>query len=102
MLSERAQIARLSRVRELVLESQDGLLVPLAVVTGLAGADVGSTAVNRALDGKQDEPPLSGGALQVVQRHAPLLEVVQQGDALSALTRIVQIIEQPSTRSRPA
>jgi len=45
VLSERGRIARLSRIRELVLGFQDGLLVPLAVVTGLAGADVGSSTV---------------------------------------------------------
>lgn len=37
-LSEKGRILRLSRVRELVLGFQDGLLVPLAVVTGLAAA----------------------------------------------------------------
>ena len=37
-LSEKVRISRLSRVRELVLGFQDGLLVPLAVVTGLAAA----------------------------------------------------------------
>lgn len=37
-LSEKGRISRLSRVRELVLGFQDGLLVPLAVVTGLAAA----------------------------------------------------------------
>lgn len=45
VLSERGRIARLSRIRELVLGFQDGLLVPPAVVTGLAGASVGSSAV---------------------------------------------------------
>jgi VIT1/CCC1 family predicted Fe2+/Mn2+ transporter len=35
----------LTRVRELVLGFQDGLLVPLGVVTGLAHAAVGTTAV---------------------------------------------------------
>ncbi len=45
VLGERGRIARLSRIRELVLGFQDGLLVPLAVVTGLAGAAVGTTAV---------------------------------------------------------
>jgi VIT1/CCC1 family predicted Fe2+/Mn2+ transporter len=45
VLGERGRIARLSRIRELVLGFQDGLLVPLGVVTGLAGASVGSTAV---------------------------------------------------------
>jgi VIT1/CCC1 family predicted Fe2+/Mn2+ transporter len=38
VLSERGRISRLSRIREIVLRFQDGLLVPLAVVTGLAGA----------------------------------------------------------------
>lgn len=45
VLSERDRIGRLSRIRELVLGSQDGLLVPLGVVTGLAGASVSTTAI---------------------------------------------------------
>jgi vacuolar iron transporter family protein len=45
VLGERGRIARLSRIRELVLGFQDGLLVPLAVVTGLAGAAAGATNV---------------------------------------------------------
>ncbi|HET7572853.1 MAG TPA: VIT1/CCC1 transporter family protein, partial [Gaiellaceae bacterium] len=45
VLGERGRIARLSRIRELVLGFQDGLLVPLAVVTGLAGANVASSTV---------------------------------------------------------
>lgn len=45
MLGERERIARLSRIRELVLGFQDGLLVPLAVVTGLAGAGVATSTV---------------------------------------------------------
>jgi len=38
-LAEAARIARLSRVREFVLGAQDGLLVPLGVVTGMAAAN---------------------------------------------------------------
>jgi len=45
VLAERDRIGRLSRIRELVLGFQDGLLVPLAVVTGLAGADVARSTV---------------------------------------------------------
>jgi VIT1/CCC1 family predicted Fe2+/Mn2+ transporter len=45
VLSERARIGRLSRIRELVLGFQDGLLVPLAVVTGLAGANASTSTV---------------------------------------------------------
>jgi VIT1/CCC1 family predicted Fe2+/Mn2+ transporter len=45
VLAERGRIARLSRVRELVLGFQDGLLVPLAVITGLAGASVATSTV---------------------------------------------------------
>jgi VIT1/CCC1 family predicted Fe2+/Mn2+ transporter len=45
VLGERERISRTSRVRELVLGFQDGLLVPLAVVTGLAGADAASSTV---------------------------------------------------------
>ena len=37
-LAEAARIARLSRIREFVLGAQDGLLVPLGVVTGMAAA----------------------------------------------------------------
>lgn len=43
--TERARISRLSRIRELVLGTQDGLLVPLGVVTGLAGATASSTVI---------------------------------------------------------
>ena len=35
-LGEAARIGRLSRIREFVLGAQDGLLVPLGVVTGMA------------------------------------------------------------------
>jgi VIT1/CCC1 family predicted Fe2+/Mn2+ transporter len=37
-LGEAQRIARLSRIREFVLGAQDGLLVPLGVVTGMAAA----------------------------------------------------------------
>lgn len=45
VLGERGRIARASRIRELVLGFQDGLLVPLAVVTGLAGAEAAASTV---------------------------------------------------------
>lgn len=45
VLGERERISRLSRIREVVLGFQDGLLVPLGVVTGLAGASVSATAI---------------------------------------------------------
>ena len=38
---EAARSGRLSRVREFVLGAQDGLLVPLGVVTGMAAANPG-------------------------------------------------------------
>ena len=38
-LGEAARIGRLSRIREFVLGAQDGLLVPLGVVTGMAAAN---------------------------------------------------------------
>ena len=44
-LAEAARIERLSRVRELVLGFQDGLLVPLGVVTGMAAANPGRAAI---------------------------------------------------------
>src|SRR6478735_5103613 len=43
--TEQARIERLSRVRELVLGFQDGLLVPLGVVTGMAAANPGRAAI---------------------------------------------------------
>ncbi len=42
---EAARIERLSRVREFVLGAQDGLLVPLGVVTGMAAANPGRSAI---------------------------------------------------------
>lgn len=44
-LGEAARIARLSRIREFVLGAQDGLLVPLGVVTGMAAANPGRAAI---------------------------------------------------------
>ncbi len=44
-LGEADRIARLSRVREFVLGAQDGLLVPLGVVTGMAAANPGRAAI---------------------------------------------------------
>jgi vacuolar iron transporter family protein len=44
-LNEAARIDRLSRVREFVLGAQDGLLVPLGVVTGMAAANPGRSAI---------------------------------------------------------
>ncbi len=44
-LGEAERIARLSRVREFVLGAQDGLLVPLGVVTGMAAANPGRAAI---------------------------------------------------------
>src|SRR5689334_18202691 len=44
-LGEAARIERLSRVRELVLGFQDGLLVPLGVVTGMAAANPGRAPI---------------------------------------------------------
>lgn len=43
--TEAARIERLSRVREFVLGAQDGLLVPLGVVTGMAAANPGRSAI---------------------------------------------------------
>src|SRR3546814_6429622 len=45
VVTERHRVARLARVRELVLVAQDALFLSLAVVTGLASADVTKTAI---------------------------------------------------------
>lgn len=42
---EAARIEKLSRIREFVLGAQDGLLVPLGVVTGMAAANPGRPAI---------------------------------------------------------
>lgn len=44
-LGEASRIERLSRIREFVLGAQDGLLVPLGVVTGMAAANPGRAAI---------------------------------------------------------
>ncbi len=70
VLGERDRIARLSRVREFVLGFQDGLLVPLAVATGLAGATVTTSTVSlqaRLIDGA------SAGVGYVIGEFAPRL-----------------------------
>ncbi|MGE5409266.1 MAG: hypothetical protein ACM3NV_11725, partial [Syntrophothermus sp.] len=44
-LAEAARIERMSRIREFVLGAQDGLLVPLGVVTGMAAANPGRAVI---------------------------------------------------------
>ena len=44
-LAEAERIGRASRIREFVLGAQDGLLVPLGVVTGMAAANPGRAAI---------------------------------------------------------
>jgi VIT1/CCC1 family predicted Fe2+/Mn2+ transporter len=44
-VNHRDRIARLSRIRELVFGGQDGLLSTLGILTGLAGAAVGTTPI---------------------------------------------------------
>jgi vacuolar iron transporter family protein len=45
VVAEHDRVARLARVREMVLVAQDGLFLSLAVVTGLASAGVTTTAI---------------------------------------------------------
>ncbi|HET8980174.1 MAG TPA: VIT1/CCC1 transporter family protein [Solirubrobacteraceae bacterium] len=45
VMGERARVERVSRIRELVLGAQDGLLVPLGVVSGMAAANPGRAAI---------------------------------------------------------
>jgi hypothetical protein len=45
LFAEKERIARLGRIRELVFGSLDGLLVPLGVVSGVAGGTGSSRAV---------------------------------------------------------
>jgi len=45
LFAEKDRIDRLSRIRELVFGSLDGLLVPLGVVSGVAGGTGSSKAV---------------------------------------------------------
>ncbi len=58
VLAERERIGRPSPIREFVLGFQDGLLVPLAVVTGLASA---GTAGSTVLVGGLAEAVAGGG-----------------------------------------
>lgn len=50
IFKEKARIGKVSRIREIVLGAQDGLLVPLGVVSSVAGAFFNNHIVNYSWD----------------------------------------------------
>ena len=70
ILGERERIARLSRVRELVFGSLDGLIVPLGVVSGVAGGTGSSQAVIVAGIAEAFAGALSMGAGEFISARA--------------------------------
>jgi VIT1/CCC1 family predicted Fe2+/Mn2+ transporter len=70
ILAERDRIARLSRVRELVFGSLDGLIVPLGVVSGVAGGTGSSQAVIVAGIAEAFAGALSMGAGEFISARA--------------------------------
>jgi len=70
ILAERDRIARLSRVRELVFGSLDGLIVPLGVVSGVAGGIGDSRAVVVAGIAEAFAGALSMGAGEFISARA--------------------------------
>ena len=70
ILGERERIARLSRVRELVFGSLDGLIVPLGVISGVAGGTGSSQAVIVAGIAEAFAGALSMGAGEFISARA--------------------------------
>src|SRR6185312_11069242 len=67
---ERSRIERLSRIRELVFGSLDGLLVPLGVVSGVAGGTGNTRAVIAAGIAEGFAGALSMGAGEFISGRA--------------------------------
>jgi len=70
LFAERDRIERLSRVRELVFGSLDGLIVPLGVVSGVEGGVGDSRAVNMAGIAEAFAGALSMGAGEFIAGRA--------------------------------
>jgi VIT1/CCC1 family predicted Fe2+/Mn2+ transporter len=95
LFAERSRIERLSRVRELVFGSLDGLIVPLGVVSGVAGGVGDSRAVIVAGIAEAFAGALSMGAGEFI--HAT--EVQKELDEMRAspayeMRELIQIYEQ--------
>jgi VIT1/CCC1 family predicted Fe2+/Mn2+ transporter len=103
LFAERARIERLSRVRELVFGSLDGLIVPLGVVSGVAGGVGDSRAVIVAGIAEAFAGALSMGAGEFIagrsEAQVQQTEVQKELDEMRnapeyELQELVQIYEQ--------
>lgn len=70
LFAEKGRIARLNRIRQLVFGSLDGLLVPLGVVSGVAGGTGNTKAVIVAGVAEAFAGALSMGAGEFISRRA--------------------------------
>jgi len=93
--AERERIDRLGRIRELVFGSLDGLLVPLGVVTGVAGGTHNTQAIIVAGIAEAFAGALSMGAGEFISGRAEAQ--VQQTEIAKEL---VEIRSQPANEQR--
>src|SRR5215470_13113994 len=103
LFAEKDRIARLSRIRQLVFGSLDGLLVPLGVISGVAGGTGSARAVIVAGIAEAFAGALSMGAGEFIsarseaQVHqtevAKELQAIQKYPA-AELAEIAQLLEQ--------
>jgi VIT1/CCC1 family predicted Fe2+/Mn2+ transporter len=88
IVSERARIARLSRIRQLIFGSLDGLLVPLGVISGVAGGTHDPRAVIVAGVAEAFAGALSMGAGEFISARSEAQ--VQQTEVARELRAIQQ------------
>jgi vacuolar iron transporter family protein len=111
LFAERSRIERLSRVRELVFGSLDGLIVPLGVVSGVAGGVGDSRAVIVAGIAEAFAGALSMGAGEFIagrsEAQVQLTEVRKELEEMEAapeyeMRELIQIYERDGLSPRDA
>lgn len=111
MLSERNRIARLSRIRQLIFGSLDGLLVPLGVISGVAGGTGSPRAVIVAGIAEAFAGALSMGAGEFISARSEAqvhqtevtkeLQAIQQHRTFE-VAEIAQLLEQEGVNPEDA
>lgn len=111
VLAERDRIARLSRIRQLVFGSLDGLLVPLGVISGVAGGTGSPRAVIVAGVAEAFAGALSMGAGEFISARSEAqvhqtevtkeLQAIQQYPT-AELAEIAQFLEQDGVSPQDA
>jgi VIT1/CCC1 family predicted Fe2+/Mn2+ transporter len=111
ILSERARIERLSRIRQLIFGSLDGLLVPLGVISGVAGGTHDPRAVIVAGVAEAFAGALSMGAGEFISaRSEAQVQQTEVAKELQAIQRypvfeldeIAQLLEQEGVSQEDA